>query len=248
MKKICVILMLLALLLAGCGETTAAPSVLDPNAIREEAREPVPEATPEAIPEPSPEPVPEPTPEPTPGPLLFPDGIIHEPEEESLDLSWLRHEDAAETAELLRRMPALQTVELGADNARAAEEAVGEAGAEELSERGSALLKTSNGAIIQVQVPLIRDEEIKEVVGSVLARYSEGEPEEKLEIDCDEALLNRAIELIRTTGRASISHFQRQLDFGYHAAAWLMDRLEEREIVGPVMGPGPREIFWKNVR
>lgn len=131
MKKICVILMLLALLLAGCGETTAAPSVLDPNAIREEAREPVPEATPEATPEPSPEPVPEPTPEPTPGPLLFPDGIIHEPEEESLDLSWLRHENAAETAELLRRMPALQTVELGADNARAAEDAVGEAGAEE---------------------------------------------------------------------------------------------------------------------
>jgi S-DNA-T family DNA segregation ATPase FtsK/SpoIIIE len=102
---------------------------------------------------------------------------------------------------------------------------LGEAGAEALSRPGSALLKTSNGAVIQVQVPLIRDAEIKEVVGSVLARYSEGEPEEKLEIDCDEALLNRAIELIRTTGRASLSLFQRQLGIGYNAAVQLMDRL-----------------------
>ena len=56
---------------------------------------------------------------------------------------------------------------------------LGEAGAEKLSGRGSALLKTSNGAIIHVQVPLIRDKEIKEVVDSVLTRYSEGEPESK---------------------------------------------------------------------
>ena len=102
-----------------------------------------------------------------------------------------------------------------------------EAGAEELSGRSSALLKTSNGAIIQVQVPLIRDEEIKEVVGSVLARYSEGDPEENLEIDCDEALFDRAMELIRTTGRASLSLFQRQLGIGYNAAVRLMDRLEK---------------------
>ena len=121
---------------------------------------------------------------------------------------------------------------------------LGEAGAEELTGRGSALLKTSNGAIIHVQVPLIRDEEIQEVVDSVLARYSEGEPEVKSENDWDEALFDRAMELIRTTGRASISHFQRQLDIGYNAAAQLMARLEEREIVGPVTGSGPREILY----
>ena len=125
---------------------------------------------------------------------------------------------------------------------------LGEAGAEELSGRGSALLKTSNGAVVHVQVPLIRDEEIKEVVDSVLARYSEGESESKSEIDRDEVLFDRALELIRTTGRASISHFQRQLDIGYNTAAWLMDKLEEREIVSSVTGPGAREIFWKNVR
>ena len=125
---------------------------------------------------------------------------------------------------------------------------LGETGAEKLSGRGSALLKTSNGAIVHVQVPLIRDAEIKEVVDSVLARYSEGEPDSKPETDCDEALLDRAMELIRTTGRASLSLFQRQLGIGYNAAVRLMDRLEEREIVGPARGSSSREIFWKNVR
>ena len=125
---------------------------------------------------------------------------------------------------------------------------LGETGAEKLSGRGSALLKTSNGAIVHVQVPLIRDEEIKAVVDSVLARYFEGKLESEPETNCDEALFDRAVELIRTTGCASISHFQRQLDIGYNAAVRLMARLEEREIVGPVTGPGPREIFWKNMR
>ena len=125
---------------------------------------------------------------------------------------------------------------------------LGEVGAEALSGRGSALLKTSNGAIVHVQVPLIRDTEVKEVVDSVIARYSEGEPDSKPETDCDEALFERAVELIRTTGRASLSLFQRQLDIGYNAAVRLMARLEEREIIGSARGPGTREIFWKNVR
>ena len=125
---------------------------------------------------------------------------------------------------------------------------LGEVGAEALSRPGSALLKTSTGAIVHVQVPLIRDEEIKEIVDSVVARYSEGEPECKSETDCDEALFERAVELIRTTGRASLSLFQRQLDIGYNAAVRLMARLEEREIVGPARGASSREIFWKNVR
>ena len=106
---------------------------------------------------------------------------------------------------------------------------LGEVGAEALSGRGSALLKTSNGAVIHVQVPLIRDTEIKEGVDSVLARYSEGEPDSKPETYCDEVLLERAVELIRTTGRASLSLFQRQLGIGYNAAVRLMDRLKERE-------------------
>ena len=104
---------------------------------------------------------------------------------------------------------------------------LGEAGAEALPGRGNALLKTSNGAVVHVQVPLIREDEVRVVVDSVLARYSEEEPESKSETVCGEALFDRAMELIRTTGRASLSLFQRQLGVGYNAAVRLMARIEE---------------------
>ena len=63
---------------------------------------------------------PAPTPEPTPTPiteLTFPDGTVHKTEDTSLDLSSLKHADVAKTAELLRQMPNLETVELGSDGA-----------------------------------------------------------------------------------------------------------------------------------
>ena len=48
-----------------------------------------------------------------------------------------------------------------------------------------------------------------------------------------DALYLRAVELIRKTGRVSISHLQRQLGIGYAAAANTIDLLEERGVVGP---------------
>ena len=48
-----------------------------------------------------------------------------------------------------------------------------------------------------------------------------------------DALYLRAVELIRKTGRASISHLQRQLGIGYNDAANTMDLLEARGVVGP---------------
>ena len=130
MKKASLIAILLALLLltACAGGETAATGA--------EVPEPAPSEEP--TPEPTPKPTPEPTPEPTPGPLVFPDGSTHERDESSLDLSWLQHEDAAEVAELLREMPELTTVELGADNiltAEAAAESAEEEPEEELPER-----------------------------------------------------------------------------------------------------------------
>ena len=51
-------------------------------------------------------PTPEPAPTPTPIPeLTFPDGNVHMADEETLNLSWLRHADAELTASLLRQMP-----------------------------------------------------------------------------------------------------------------------------------------------
>lgn len=62
--------------------------------------------------------------------------------------------------------------------------------------------------------------------------------------DSDEAVINQAIEIVRRTRRASASYLQRQLRLGYPRAAWLIDQLEARGVLGPAQGGGKdREIL-----
>ena len=56
-------------------------------------------------------------------------------------------------------------------------------------------------------------------------------------------LLGEAQEIIRESGKASASLFQRRLKIGYARAARLLDLLEEQGIVGPADGAKPREVF-----
>ena len=59
----------------------------------------------------------------------------------------------------------------------------------------------------------------------------------------DDELLPDAIDVLRSTKRASTSMLQRRLRIGYNRAARLMEVLEERGIVGPENGSSPREIL-----
>jgi S-DNA-T family DNA segregation ATPase FtsK/SpoIIIE len=59
----------------------------------------------------------------------------------------------------------------------------------------------------------------------------------------DDEILEQAIEVIRQTKRASTSSLQRRLRIGYTRAARVMDLLEERGMIGPPDGAGPREIL-----
>ena len=59
----------------------------------------------------------------------------------------------------------------------------------------------------------------------------------------DEALLKKALEVLRTTKRASTSMIQRRLKIGYTRAARIVEMMEERGIVGPENGSSPREIL-----
>jgi S-DNA-T family DNA segregation ATPase FtsK/SpoIIIE len=59
----------------------------------------------------------------------------------------------------------------------------------------------------------------------------------------DEALLKKALDVLRSTKRASTSMIQRRLRIGYNRAARLVDLMEERGIVGPENGSSPREIL-----
>ena len=56
-------------------------------------------------------------------------------------------------------------------------------------------------------------------------------------------LYNEAVELIRNTGKASASLFQRRLSVGYARAARILDILEEHGLIGPANGAKPRDIY-----
>ena len=58
-----------------------------------------------------------------------------------------------------------------------------------------------------------------------------------------ENLYGRAVEVVKTTRRASLTHLQRQLNVGYQDAARLIDLLEERGVVGPASETSPREVL-----
>ena len=56
-------------------------------------------------------------------------------------------------------------------------------------------------------------------------------------------LFSKAIEVILSTKRASISHFQRHLGIGYNNAAKLCDRLEAAGVIAAQTSAGPRTIL-----
>jgi S-DNA-T family DNA segregation ATPase FtsK/SpoIIIE len=59
----------------------------------------------------------------------------------------------------------------------------------------------------------------------------------------DDEMLPQAIEVLKSTRRASTSMLQRRLRIGYNRAARLMELMEQRGIVGPENGAQPREIL-----
>jgi S-DNA-T family DNA segregation ATPase FtsK/SpoIIIE len=59
----------------------------------------------------------------------------------------------------------------------------------------------------------------------------------------DEDLYNQALDVIKSTKRASTSMIQRRLRIGYNRAARIMDLMEQKGIVGPENGSNPREIL-----
>lgn len=62
--------------------------------------------------------------------------------------------------------------------------------------------------------------------------------------DSDEMLINQAIDLVRRSRRASASYLQRHMRLGYPRAAWLIDQLEARGVLGSAQSGGrDREIL-----
>ena len=59
----------------------------------------------------------------------------------------------------------------------------------------------------------------------------------------DDPLIDKAVDIVVTAGKASASYLQRRLKIGYNRAARLVEDMEARGIVGPQNGSKAREIL-----
>ena len=118
--------LLSAMLLSGCGlsRDTKDPPTANAESVEKKSSE---TQTPEtekpsdkeeksSVPSAEPSPTPTPTPTPTPE-LVFPDGSSYPADTEKLSLTALKHADVEKTAELIRQMPMLKSIDLGEDGA-----------------------------------------------------------------------------------------------------------------------------------
>ena len=74
-------------------------------------------------------------------------------------------------------------------------------------------------------------------------RAAAQEAREQVKAENDASDFKKAIECIINTQRASTSHFQRKLGWGYNHSAKIMDMLEDAGVIGPQIGAGPRQII-----
>jgi S-DNA-T family DNA segregation ATPase FtsK/SpoIIIE len=135
-------------------------------------------------------------------------------------------------------------------------------GAETLIGRGDMLFSPpGTSRLVRAQGAYVGDEEVHEIVEFLkrngppqyaqavqqqIDRDSSDEDEdEESEGDpgSDEELYTKALDVLKSTRRASTSMLQRRLRIGYNRAARIMEIMEEKGIVGPENGSSPREIL-----
>jgi len=136
-------------------------------------------------------------------------------------------------------------------------------GAETLIGRGDMLFSPpGTSRLVRAQGAFVADEEIQAIVEFMkkngepqyakavqqqidqAAREDEEEEDEEDDGDLsDEDLYAKAVDVLKSTRRASTSMLQRRLRIGYNRAARIMEMMEEKGLVGPENGSSPREII-----
>ena len=132
---------------------------------------------------------------------------------------------------------------------------LGEQGAEQLLGKGDMLFMSAANKIIRIHGPYVSESEI-EKVNSFLR--SQGEPNyiDEITITKDnetninnenseekDELYKKAVDIIKSEGKASTSFLQRKLQIGYNRAARIMETMEKEGIVGQANHVGKREIL-----
>jgi S-DNA-T family DNA segregation ATPase FtsK/SpoIIIE len=136
-------------------------------------------------------------------------------------------------------------------------------GADNLIGRGDMLFSPpGTSRLVRAQGAFVSDEEVIELV-EFLKRNgppqyaaavqqqidrdaSEGDDDDAgddSDLGDDEELYHQALDVIKSSKRASTSMIQRRLRIGYNRAARIMDLMEEKGIVGPENGSSPRDIL-----
>lgn len=126
-------------------------------------------------------------------------------------------------------------------------------GAESLMGKGDMLfLAPDVGAPQRSQGVMVTDQEIDNVIdfwrqsefGGIVEPAPWEEMMKVMEEEGGDDLIKQAINLVKTSRRASASLLQRRLRVGFPRAARLLDQLEEMGVVGPSPGGGKdREVF-----
>ena len=128
-------------------------------------------------------------------------------------------------------------------------------GAEKLVGKGDMLFNPMGmGKPIRVQGTFVSDGEVHKVIEfvkgqvetteyneDVLSRIERTNVQDSAD-DADE-LLPDAIELVVSSGQASVSMLQRRFRIGYNRAARIVDMMEARGIIGPQDGSRPRPVL-----
>ncbi|MDA8822601.1 DNA translocase FtsK 4TM domain-containing protein [Candidatus Pelagibacter bacterium] len=132
---------------------------------------------------------------------------------------------------------------------------LGEQGAEQLLGKGDMLFMSSANRIVRIHGPFVSEQEIERVVNSMRAQ---GEPDYMDEITAQESneassasnkneeedeLYSKAVDIIKSEGKASTSFLQRKLQIGYNRAARIIDMMEEKRIVSKANHVGKREVL-----
>jgi S-DNA-T family DNA segregation ATPase FtsK/SpoIIIE len=132
---------------------------------------------------------------------------------------------------------------------------LGEQGAEQLLGKGDMLFMSAANRIVRIHGPYVSESEIEKVNGYL---RSQGKPDyideitvitdsainsnENIDSERDE-LFDKAVDIIKTEGKASTSFLQRKLQIGYNRAARIMEAMEKKGIVGQANHVGKREIL-----
>jgi S-DNA-T family DNA segregation ATPase FtsK/SpoIIIE len=129
-------------------------------------------------------------------------------------------------------------------------------GAEKLLGRGDMLFASAwDPNPIRIQGSYLSEEEVERIVAHVrtlgepdylddeIFYDDDEEEEENLFTGANDPLMERALEIVSSAGKASASYLQRRLKIGYNRAARLVEEMEMRGIVGPQNGSKPREIL-----